>query len=165
MKPATADFLLGGICLVAGATYYSVASEIPKSMLSDEIGPGGVPAAVGLAAMVVSVLIMLKALMAWNQGRLAAKMASPVTADEAAEAGESHWLSVILVLVLVSLIVILPILGYVTSIFLLIMISAALAGHHKSIKLVAFSLITSITLYVIFQFVMGIKLPKGAFGF
>ena len=131
MKPATADFLLGGICLVAGATYYSVASVIPKSMLSDEIGPGGVPAAVGLAAMVVSVLIMLKAMVAWNRDRLAAKVANPVATDEPAEAAESHWLSVILVLVLVSLIVVLPILGYVTSIFLLILISAALAGHKK----------------------------------
>jgi hypothetical protein len=156
---------LGGICLVAGATYYSVASEIPKSMLSDEIGPGGVPAAVGLAAMVVSVLIMLKAMVAWNQGRLAAKVVSPADTDEPAEASESHWLSVILVMVLVSLIVVLPMLGYVTSIFLLIMISAALAGHAKNLKLVAFALISSVTLYVIFHFVMGVKLPKGPFGF
>lgn len=165
MKPATADFLLGGICLVAGATYYSVASVIPKSMLSDEIGPGGVPAAVGLAAMVVSVLIMLKALVAWNQGRLAAKVASTVATDEAEEAGGSHWLSVITALVLVLLIVILPILGYITSIFLLVLVSAVLAGHAKNLKLVAFALISSVTLYVIFQFVMGVKLPKGPFGF
>lgn len=165
MKPATADFLLGGICLVAGATYYSVASVIPKSMLSDEIGPGGVPAAVGLAAMVVSVLIMLKALVAWNQDRLAAKVANPVATDEPAQAADSHWLSVSLVLVLVSLILVLPILGYITSIFLLIMVSAALAGHAKNLKLVAFSLISSITLYVIFHFVMSVKLPKGILGF
>lgn len=165
MKPAIADFLLGGICLVAGATYYSVASTIPKSMLSDEIGPGGVPAVVGLAAMVVSVLIMLKALVAWNQERLAAKVASPVATDEAKEAGQSHWLSVILVLVLVSVIVVLPILGYITSIFLLIMASAALAGHDKNLKLIVFSLISSVTLYVIFHFAMGVKLPKGLLGF
>ena len=165
MKPATADLLLGGICLVAGATYYSVASEIPKSMLSDEIGPGGVPAAVGLAAMVVSVLIMLKAMVAWNQGRLAAKVASTVATDEAEEAGGSHWLSVITALVLVMLIVILPILGYVLSIFFLIVVSAALAGHAKNIKLLVFSLTSSVTLYVIFQWVMNIKLPKGPLGF
>ena len=61
MKPNTADFLLGLICLVAGVVYYQVASVIPKSMLSDEIGPGGVPAAVGLAAVVVSILLMIKA--------------------------------------------------------------------------------------------------------
>lgn len=165
MKPATADFLLGGICLVAGATYYSVASVIPKSMLSDEIGPGGVPAAVGLAAMVVSVLIMLKAMVVWKQERLAAKVASPVATDEAADAAESHWLSVLLVLVLVSLIVILPILGYVSSIFLLILVSAALAGHAKNLKLFVFSLTSSVTLYVIFHFVMSVKLPKGPLGF
>jgi hypothetical protein len=165
MKQTTADFLLGGICLVAGAIYYSVASEIPKSMLSDEIGPGGVPAVVGLAAMVVSVLIMLKAMVVWNQERLAAKLASPVTADEAAEAVGSHWLSVSLVLVLVSLIVILPILGYIISIFLLIMVSAALSGHAKNLKLLVFSLVSSVTLYVIFQVIMSVKLPKGPFGF
>ena len=165
MKQTTADFLLGGICLVAGATYYSVASVIPKSMLSDEIGPGGVPAVVGLAAMVVSVLIMLKAMVVWNQERLAAKLASPVTTDEAAEAVGSHWLSVSLVLVLVSLIVILPILGYIISIFLLIMVSAALSGHAKNLKLLVFSLVSSVTLYVIFQVIMSVKLPKGPFGF
>jgi putative tricarboxylic transport membrane protein len=165
MKQTTADFLLGGICLVAGATYYSVASVIPKSMLSDEIGPGGVPAVVGLAAMVVSVLIMLKALVVWNQERHAAKLASPVVTEAAAETGGSHWLSLILVLVLVSLIVILPILGYVTSIFLLIMVSAALSGHAKNLKLLAFSLVSSVTLYVIFHFVMSVKLPKGPLGF
>ena len=165
MKQTTADFLLGGICLVAGATYYSVASVIPKSMLSDEIGPGGVPAVVGFAAMVVSVLIMLKAMVVWNQERLAAKLASPVTTDEAAEAVGSHWLSVSLVLVLVSLIVILPILGYIISIFLLIMVSAALSGHAKNLKLLVFSLVSSVTLYVIFHFVMSVKLPKGPLGF
>jgi putative tricarboxylic transport membrane protein len=165
MKQTTADFLLGGICLVAGAIYYSVASVIPKSMLSDEIGPGGVPAVVGLAAMVVSVLIMLKAMVVWNQERLAAKLASPVTTDEAAEAVGSHWLSVSLVLVLVSLIVILPILGYIISIFLLIMVSAALSGHAKNLKLLVFSLVSSVTLYVIFHFVMSVKLPKGPLGF
>ena len=165
MKQTTADFLLGGICLVAGAIYYSVASVIPKSMLSDEIGPGGVPAVVGLAAMVVSVLIMLKAMVVWNQERLAAKLASPVTTNEAAEAVGSHWLSVSLVLVLVSLIVILPILGYIISIFLLIMVSAALSGHAKNLKLLVFSLVSSVTLYVIFHFVMSVKLPKGPLGF
>lgn len=165
MKPATADFLLGGICLVAGATYYSVASEIPKSMLSDEIGPGGVPAAVGLAAMVVSVLIMLKAFLAWNQDRLAVKLSSADATQGDEDAGGSHWLSVITALVMVLLIVVLPILGYVASIFLLIMVSALLAGHDKNLKLVVFSLVSSVTLYVIFQFVMGVKLPKGPFGF
>ena len=165
MKQTTADFLLGGICLVAGAIYYSVASVIPKSMLSDEIGPGGVPAVVGLAAMVVSVLIMLKAIVVWNQERLAAKLVSPVATDEAEETGGSHWLSVSLVLVLVSLIVILPILGYIISIFLLIMVSAALSGHAKNLKLLVFSLVSSVTLYVIFQVIMSVKLPKGPFGF
>jgi hypothetical protein len=165
MKPATADLLLGGICLVAGATYYSVASVIPKSMLSDEIGPGGVPAAVGLAAIVVSVLIMLKAMVVWNQERLAAKLVSPVAADEAEETGGSHWLSVSLVMVLVSLILVLPILGYIISIFLLIMVSAALSGHAKNLKLLVFSLVSSVTLYVIFQVIMSVKLPKGPLGF
>ena len=165
MKQTTADFLLGGICLVAGATYYSVASTIPKSMLSDEIGPGGVPAAVGLAAIVVSVLIMLKAMVVWNQERLAAKLVSPVAADEAEETGGSHWLSVSLVMVLVSLILVLPILGYIISIFLLIMVSAALSGHAKNLKLLVFSLVSSVTLYVIFHFVMSVKLPKGPLGF
>jgi hypothetical protein len=120
---------------------------------------------VGLAAMVVSVLIMLKAMVVWNQERLAAKLASPVTTDEAAEAVGSHWLSVSLVLVLVSLIVILPILGYIISIFLLIMVSAALSGHAKNLKLLVFSLVSSVTLYVIFQVIMSVKLPKGPFGF
>jgi hypothetical protein len=165
MKQTTADFLLGGICLVAGAIYYSVASVIPKSMLSDEIGPGGVPAVVGLAAMVVSVLIMLKAMVVWNQERLAAKLASPVATDEAEETGGSHWLSVSLVMVLVSLILVLPILGYIISIFLLIMVSAALSGHAKNLKLLVFSLVSSVTLYVIFQVIMSVKLPKGPFGF
>jgi len=165
MKQTTADFLLGGICLVAGATYYSVASTIPKSMLSDEIGPGGVPAAVGLAAIVVSVLIMLKAMVVWNQERLAAKLVSSVATDEAEETGGSHWLSVSLVMVLVSLILVLPILGYIISIFLLIMVSAALSGHAKNLKLLVFSLVSSVTLYVIFQVIMSVKLPKGPFGF
>lgn len=165
MKPATADFLLGGICSVAGATYYSVAMEIPKSMLSDEIGPGGVPAAVGLAAMVVSFLIMLKAFLAWNIERRSANMASPVSADGQTHPSGSHWLSAVTALVLVMLIVILPILGYVLSIFLLIMVSAALAGHAKNLKLLVFSLTSSVTLYVIFQWVMNIKLPKGPLGF
>ncbi|MFY8125062.1 MAG: tripartite tricarboxylate transporter TctB family protein [Hydrogenophaga sp.] len=165
MKQTTADFLLGGICLVVGATYYSVASTIPKSMLSDEIGPGGVPAAVGLAAMVVSVLIMLKAMVVWNQERLAAKLVSSVATDEAEETGGSHWLSVSLVMVLVSLILVLPILGYIISIFLLIMVSAALSGHAKNLKLLVFSLVSSVTLYVIFQVIMSVKLPKGPLGF
>jgi hypothetical protein len=65
----------------------------------------------------------------------------------------------------VSLIVILPILGYVTSIFLLIMVSAALSGHAKNLKLLVFPLVSSVTLYVIFHFVMSVKLPKGPLGF
>lgn len=165
MKPATADFLLGGICLVAGAIYYSVASDIPKSMLSDEIGPGGVPAAVGLASMVVSVLIMLKAFLAWNRERRATEVASPACAEEQADDSGSHWLSAVTALVLVMLIVLLPILGYVLSIFLLIMVSAALAGHAKNLKLLVFSMTSSVTLYVIFQWVMNVKLPKGPLGF
>jgi hypothetical protein len=56
-------------------------------------------------------------------------------------------------------------LGYIISIFLLIMVSAALSGHAKNLKLLVFSLVSSVTLYVIFHFVMSVKLPKGPLGF
>jgi hypothetical protein len=175
MKPNTADFLLGLICLVAGVVYYQVASVIPKSMLSDEIGPGGVPAAVGLAAVVVSILLMIKAAigtikdkrMSRTAADLPSTQASSESDDEASpvEGHRSHGLSILLALVLATLIFVLPIFGYLISIFLLILVSAALSGHAKNRSLVIFALSTSVTLYLVFHFVMGVKLPKGPLGF
>jgi putative tricarboxylic transport membrane protein len=167
MKERTTDLLLGAVCLIAGAVYAYIASGIPKSMLSDEVGPGGVPAAVGLAAVVVSLMLIFKSAVAWLKER--SSSAAPVSEEAAVESQESpprsHWLAVALMGLLVAYIAAVPVLGYILSVSILMLVSAALAGHPRNRRLFVFSVSTAVTLFVIFHFVMNIKLPRGIFGF
>ena len=156
MRERQADRLLSLIGLVGGGIYAYVAAGIPKSMLSDEVGPGGVPFWVGVLVVAVSCLLLLKGLVSTRVGET-----GPST--QPAEI-PGNWRTVIgLLMVLVGYVLFVEFLGYLLTASLLIGTVALLAGHTHSRQLYLFSVVSAVVLYLVFQKIMGIDLPKGLF--
>lgn len=157
MREGRADLLLGLIGIVSGGLYAYVAAGIPKSMLSDEVGPGGVPFWVGVLVVAVSCLLVLK-------GLVSARVSDKDPSIDLAEV-PGHWKTVIgLLVALVGYVLFVEWLGYLVAVGLLIGTVALLAGHTHSRQLYLFSIGSAVMLYLIFQKIMNIDLPKGLTG-
>ncbi len=154
MREGRADLLLGLIGIVSGGLYAYVAAGIPKSMLSDEVGPGGVPFWVGVLVVAVSCLLVLK-------GLVSARVSDKDPSVDLAEV-PGNWKTVIgLLVALVGYVLFVEWLGYLVAVGLLIGTVALLAGHTQSRQLYLFSIGSAVVLYLIFQKIMNIDLPKG----
>ncbi len=156
MRERQADRLLSLIGLVGGGIYAYVAAGIPKSMLSDEVGPGGVPFWVGVLVVAVSCLLFLKGLVSTRVGET-----DPST--QPAEISGNWRTAISLLMVLVGYVLFVEFLGYLLTASLLIGTVALLAGHTHSRRLYLFSVLSAAVLYLVFQKIMGIDLPKGLF--
>ncbi len=153
MRMNQADRLLGLIGLVGGSVYAYVAAGIPKSMLSDEVGPGGVPFWVGVLVVVISALLVLKSLIGRPKQQ---------EVDQAVLEFPADWKPVVgLLAVLVAYVLTVDFLGYLLAIALLIGATALLSGYIHSGRLYLLSVGSSVVLYLIFQRLMNINLPKG----
>lgn len=156
MRERQADQVLSLIGVVGGGIYAYVAAGIPKSMLSDEVGPGGVPFWVGVLVVAVSCLLFLK-------GLFSARVGETSPHSRLVEI-PGNWKSVIgLLVVLVGYVLFVEFLGYLMTASLLIGTVALLAGHTHSRQLYLFSIVSAVVLYLVFEKIMGIDLPKGLF--
>ena len=154
MREGRADLLLGLVGIVGGGFYAYVAAGIPKSMLSDEVGPGGVPFWVGVLVVAVSCLLVLK-------GLVSARVSDKDPSVDLAEV-PGNWKTVIgLLVALVGYVLFVEWLGYLVAVGLLIGTVALLAGYTHSRQLYLFSIVSAVVLYLIFQKIMNIDLPKG----
>ncbi len=157
MREGRADLLLGLIGMAGGGIYAYVAAGIPKSMLSDEVGPGGVPFWVGVLVVAVSCLLVLK-------GLVSVRVSDKDPSVDLAEV-PGNWKTVIgLLVALVGYVLFVEWLGYLVAVGLLIGTVALLAGHTHSRQLYLFSIGSAVVLYLIFQKIMNIDLPKGLTG-
>jgi putative tricarboxylic transport membrane protein len=148
-----ADRLLGLVGLLGGGVYAYVAAGIPKSMLSDEVGPGGVPFWVGILVIAISALLLLKSWIGGSEQEQGTEMTLELPAD---------WRPVVgLLVVLVAYVLTVDVLGYLLAIALLIGSTALLAGHVHSRQLYLLSVGSAMGLYLVFEKLMNIKLQKG----
>ncbi len=167
----TSERLLAGLSFAFAVAYTLAARRIEDSLLSDEVGAGGVPQGVGMAMALAALALFVKSF------RQPAK--TPVTKAEAsatapsAEPPDPHtlgWQAALLrtsglVLILLAYAALLPLLGYPITISLLIAAVGRLAGAPLRTPLWACALLGGPLLWLLFDQLLQVRMPRGLFGF
>jgi putative tricarboxylic transport membrane protein len=151
------DAVTGALALAVSVVYVVQARGIENSLLSDEVGAGGVPAAVGALLGVVGAVLLIKALL---KGR---SSAGTSTEDPPTD-WRVHGMAAGLLAVLAAYVWLLPRLGYVISIVAMVAAVAWLAGSRRWRTIAAMAVVTGPLLWMVFDRVLQVRMPAGIFG-
>ena len=143
-----------GVSVVALGYIYS-ASRIPTSLLSDAVGPGGFPIALGMVIALLGLLLALRAAFAIFSAR------HPSRAGADASPPTIQPKSFVLLLIGLGYILVAPMIGYFASLLLLIATTAWLGGAKPGWRLAAVSFCIAAVLTIAFVTIMNTTQPEG----
>lgn len=153
--PPQRDVLTGILAVVFGWLYRQQAHSIENSLLSDEVGAGGVPGAIGAFFCLVGLALMVKGL--WHSVNTPA-------VESAATNWRKHGMALALLLVLALYVLALPLVGYLLAVALLMASVAWLAGSRKHRTVTLLAVIGGPGLWVMFDQVLRVRMPAGLWG-
>lgn len=155
--------------LLLSSAYIWQARLIEDSLLSDEVGAGGVPAGVGILMLIASAALLLKTL--WARSLAAQALSAragegdapqDATAQSSDRFTHPHRMALGLLAILAGYVVLLPWAGYIVSMGLLAAAVALFAGARMAPVLVAFSVSMGPVLWFLFEYLLQVRLPAGA---
>ena len=152
-----------GFCVaLLGIAYAYSASLIPISLLSDAVGPGGMPIALGLIVATLGALLAVRSALVLVSTKRRG-ISSPEDGDAPSASAAAHLKGVFLLLIGVAYIFVAPVLGYFISILLLIGATARLAGARISWRYFLVSFCIAAVLTLVFVTVVHTPQPEGVF--
>lgn len=146
MSASARDIALGLAALLFAAAYWALAVDLPISLLSDAVGPGGVPVAIAMLMAAAGVVLILRSL---------------VGAPREAPPSPAHGRAAGLLALLVAYVVAVPFIGYPLALGLVAGAIALYAGARPSLGLAAFAVGIGVFFWFGFVRVMGIPFPAG----
>lgn len=146
MSASARDIALGLAALVFASAYWALAADLPISLLSDAVGPGGVPVAIAMLMAAAGVVLILRSL---------------VGAPREAPPSPAHGRAAGLLALLVAYVVVVPFIGYPLALGLLAGAIALYAGARPRLGLAAFAIGIGALFWFGFVRVMGIPFPAG----
>lgn len=146
MSASARDIALGLAALVLAGAYWALAVDLPISLLSDAVGPGGVPVAVAMLMAVAGVVLILRSL---------------VGAPREAPPSPAHGRAAGLLALLVAYVLAVPFIGYPLALGLLVGAIALYAGARPGLGLAAFAVGIGALFWFGFVRVMGLPFPAG----
>lgn len=155
----------GGLMAMFSLAYLRYAAGIEDSMLADSVGASGVPLALGSVMLIASVGLLLKSFFIARPAVEATGSADAAGDSEAptgAEKNHSLRMAAGLLAILVVYAIVLPTAGYAISISLLVFAIAVLAGARLNLTLALCTALSGVAFWFLFQFALGIAMPKGA---
>lgn len=156
MKIARTDFCLGLGAIALSAGYLYVASGIQESLLSDAVGAGGVPRALGWVMAALGLLLCVRSV-SFAAGP--AKAATPPPQDSAAAPSRHPHLQALGLLgILIGYVVLAPYLGYAVAVAVLVAAVAAYGGAAIDRSLLLISAAGGLVLWLVFAKVLGISM-------
>ena len=189
LSTAQRDRVLALLAAVLAVSYVMAARGIEDSLLSDEVGAGGVPQAVGVLMLVAAVALFGKSFMGLKRGETrdetggetrgeprsatsGATHADPSQAAAAARAkaptatGSDRRRFAVrtagLVLILVGYTLLLPLAGYMLSISLLVLSAGWLAGAALRLPLLLAAALAGPLLWGLFGYLLQVRMPAGS---
>jgi putative tricarboxylic transport membrane protein len=164
MKYDPVDLSLGlGAVLVAGV-YLAMATQIQASLLADEVGPTGLPNAVGWSLVAIGALLAVRSLRFGSAADAGPPGDGAADGSPNADAGgmRPHWLALGLCGIVSVFIVMSPFLGYIASTSLLLGAIALFSGAPKRRMVVVIAVLGAVGLWLLFDKTLGIPLPVGS---
>lgn len=149
------DALSGLFLLAVAAVYYWSALGIPRSSLADEVGAAGLPTVLALVLAGLGLLIVGRGLLVRRRGAATADAEE----DKVAEASLPRALG--LLAIGAAYVIVVPYLGYVTSIALLIAAVALYEGLRLSWRLAGIAVAGAAFFWLLFVVLLGVRQPSG----
>lgn len=160
MKVVWPDFVLGLAAMLGSVAYLYGASQIQLSLLSDHVGAGGVPTALGWAMAILGALLCARSALPRIVANANAD-AQPERTD-AASATRPHLLALGLLAILAVYVLITPYLGYAVSTALMVGAVARFCGSPLNRELFIIAAATGVGLWVLFSQVLSISMVVGS---
>lgn len=160
MRATWSEFLLGLAMLLLSAGYLYTASQIPDSLLSDVVGAGGVPKALGWAMAILGAILCTRSAVVWLRDGAASTHGDN---DDASATGvRPHLLALGLLAILAAYVVITPYLGYPCSTALMVGAVARFGGAPFNRNLIVIALAAGLGLWLMFGQLLGIQMVMGS---
>ena len=160
MRAAWSDFLLGLAMVLLSAGYLYTASQIPDSLLSDVVGAGGVPKALGWAMAILGATLCVRGVIV--RLREGAATAQVEFDDKSASGMRAHLLALGLLAILVAYVVVTPYLGYPASTAVMVGAVARFCGATFNRNLIVIALAAGLGLWLLFGQLLGIQMVIGS---
>jgi hypothetical protein len=148
MTTASRDMICGAFGLAIALAYYALADVLPVSLLSDEIGAGGVPKSLAIGLGLCSVLLIGRA--AVTRG------AATIRFD-----GLTHARALGITAIGAVYIAVTPLIGYAPGAALLISGTALYFGTRLNPRLIVIGVVGGVLLWALFVRMLGIPMPGG----
>lgn len=146
------DLAAGLVALAVAAVYYYFAIDIPRSLLSDEVGADGLPKMYAITLALLGIWLVAQSLV------LRAATAAP---GDAGPGMGQHLRALGLLGLGVAYLLLVGGLGYFATICLLIAAVAVYCGAAFDVKLLATGAVGGIVFWLVFVKMFGILLPSG----
>lgn len=151
------DFFFASAMLALAVPYYLFADAIPTSLLSDAVGPGGLPKTYAMILAGLSLILMGQSVARQRRAASRAAWAASAVKIERAQlyrAGGMLAIGVFYVLVV-------PYLGYVPTIAVLIAATTYYQGGTLTRQVGVIALCGAVFFWVLFVYVLRIPQPSG----
>ena len=148
------DLFCALVLLIVAGAYYAFTTEIPESLLADEVGPTGLPTILSILLVVAAIAIGARALVA----------APAPAAPKAEKEQEASVLRAFGMLGIGALYVLLvSVLGYFLSLALVLIAVPLYEGKKPSWQLFVIALTGAGLFWFLFNSVLGVRQPAGLF--
>lgn len=160
------DVWIGLAAFVLGAWYWRAAGDIPISPLDGVVNATVFPHMLGIAMMLFSALLVMRAVLVEVMYLRAVRRAAGPVADRPEQDGQyfnlrQHLKAAGIVVIGIVYLLILPTLGYVPSVALLIAAVSVYIGARAGFYTLGVALGVGIIFYLLFVWLLDIPLPSG----
>lgn len=155
---AQRDRVLALLAAALALTYVVGARGLEDSLLSDAVGAGGVPQAVGVTMLVAAIALFGKSFISAKRGM---DTVPAIEADSATDGRSFVLRTVGLVLILCVYAALLPLAGYPLSISLLVLAAGWLAGAPLRLPLLLCATTAGPVMWGLFGFLLQVRMPLG----
>jgi putative tricarboxylic transport membrane protein len=147
--------LIVGLGIIAfSAALWSAAGGLPRTALSDPVGPGGLPKLFAALLAVLSVVLVAQSLAALHKGRRLHWHPGKVYL--------ARFLRSVGILALAGAYAFfLDVIGFPLSVCLLLLAVSIFTGQHISFGAIVFSLVGGMVFHLVFVWLLGVNMPVG----
>lgn len=146
--------VVGVLALVFAGIYYYLANDIHRSLLSDQVGADGLPKLYAIILGVLAVFLIVKSL----AFRAVAAKAEP---EPETVTALGHLRAVGLLGLGVAYLLLISKLGYLLTIFLLLVAVTAYCGAKLNLRLLLINAAGSVVFWLVFAKMFSVSLPSG----
>ncbi len=156
------DFGFACAALAFAVGYYLMADAIPTSLLSDAVGPGGLPKAYGVVLGGLALILLAQALITWRRSSAVAPRAAADSQGDRVHVPRVQLIRVGGMLAIgVIYVLVVPWLGYIVSLTGLITATCYYQGGAVTRQLGLVALAGALFFWLLFVVVLRIPQPPG----